>query len=153
LPTQFALPQEPQRFPVPQLGTAIEEQEGMPPCVVCDRAFVFAIEILKLCDALWTRGPSARHVASQLMRCGCSIGANVEEAQEAQTKADFVAKMSVSRKEARETVWWLRTAHAMSMLPTSEDKAKLDEARQLLAMTRAAVRTARLSNSRGSSTV
>jgi four helix bundle protein len=37
------------------------------------------------------------------MRCATSIGSNVEEAQEAQTKADFIAKMSISRKEARET--------------------------------------------------
>ena len=76
--------------------------------VICDRSFEFASRALKLCDRIWERGPSARHVASQLMRSATSIGSNAEEAQEAQTKADFIAKMSISRKEARETTWWLR---------------------------------------------
>ena len=42
------------------------------------------------------------------MRSGTSIGANVEEAQAGQSKADFIAKMSIARKEARETHYWLR---------------------------------------------
>jgi four helix bundle protein len=71
--------------------------------IICDRAFVFSCRILALANTLWNRGPAARHIASQLMRCGTSIGSNAEEAQEGQTKRDFVAKLSVSRKEARET--------------------------------------------------
>jgi four helix bundle protein len=72
----------------------------MPPCIICDRAFLFAARIVKLCDSMATRGFGARHIASQLMH----IGANAEEAQEGQTKRDFIAKMSISRKEARETI-------------------------------------------------
>jgi four helix bundle protein len=71
------------------------------PSIICDRAFEFACRILKLTDRIWGRGPAARHVASQLTKSGTSIGANAEEAQEGQTKADFIAKMSISRKEAR----------------------------------------------------
>jgi hypothetical protein len=44
------------------------------------------------------------------MRCGTSIGSNAEEAQEGQSKADFIAKLSISRREARETSYWLRLA-------------------------------------------
>jgi four helix bundle protein len=44
------------------------------------------------------------------MRCGTSVGANAEESQEGQSKADFIAKLSISSKEARETRWWLRVA-------------------------------------------
>jgi four helix bundle protein len=47
-------------------------------------------------------------VASELIRCSTSIGANAEEAQDGQTKPDYIAKMSVSRKESRETIYWLR---------------------------------------------
>ena len=122
---------------------------AVPPCVICDRAFEFACRILKLTDRIWDRGPAARHVASQLTKSGTSIGANAEEAQEGQTKADFVAKMSISRKEARETIWWLRVAINSQIVQPEEVAWELDEARQLLAMTRSAVRTARSSASRG----
>ena len=42
-----------------------------------------------------------RHIASELAKCGTSIGANAEEAQDGQTKPDFIAKLAVSRKESR----------------------------------------------------
>ena len=69
--------------------------------LICDRAFQFAVQVLKLCEQLWNRGLSARHVAKQLLESSTSIGANAEEAQEGQSKADFIAKLSVSRKDAR----------------------------------------------------
>jgi four helix bundle protein len=47
-------------------------------------------------------------LGKQLLRSGTSIGANVEEATAAQSKKDFIAKMSISLKEARETNYWLR---------------------------------------------
>ncbi len=47
-----------------------------------------------LCDRLYSGGPSARHIAIQVVRCGTSIGANAEEAQEGQTKADFIAEIA-----------------------------------------------------------
>ena len=75
----------------------------MSQCIICDRAFEFARRIIALNDRLAQHGFSAHHVAKQLIRCGTSIGANAEEAQEGQTKPDFVAKMCVARKEARET--------------------------------------------------
>jgi four helix bundle protein len=121
----------------------------MPPCIICDRAFQFATRIVKLCDLMAPRGFSARHIASQLIRCGTSIGANAEEAQEGQTKPDFIAKMSVSRKEARETTWWLRLAVQTEIVRLEEVSWELSEAKQLLAMTKAAVKTARSSSSRG----
>jgi four helix bundle protein len=83
------------------------------------------------------------------MKCGTSIGSNAEEAQEGQTKADFIAKMSISSKEARETVWWLRVAIGSGVVRADEVKWELEEARQLLAMVRVAIQTARSSSSRG----
>lgn len=78
--------------------------------IICDRSFEFAARVLALCAKLWDRGPAARRIASELIRCGTSIGANAEEAQDGQTKPDYIAKMSVSRKESRETLYWLRLA-------------------------------------------
>jgi four helix bundle protein len=119
--------------------------------IICDRAFEFASRALKLCDRLNERGPSARHIANQLTRCGTSIGSNAEEAQEGQSKADFIAKLSISRKEARETSYWLRLAVKNEIVRTDEIKWELNEARQLLAMIRSAILTARSSESRGAS--
>ncbi len=47
-------------------------------------------------------------ISKQLLRCGTSVGANVNESIAAQTKKDFITKMSISSKEARETKYWLR---------------------------------------------
>jgi four helix bundle protein len=121
----------------------------MPPCIICDRAFEFARRIVDLSDRLSQRGFGALHIARQLIRCGTSIGANAEEAQEGQTKAGFIAKMCISRKEARETVWWLRLAIASRKVTADEVQWELSEANQLLAMIKSAVRTARSSPSRG----
>ena len=114
------------------------------------RSFEFARRIVKTCERLWN-GPGARHVAQQLMRCGTSVGANAEEAQDAQTKADFVARLSISRKEARETRYWLRLAVYSGAATAAEIEWELKEIGEIRAMLVAAIRTARASASRGES--
>ena len=116
--------------------------------MICDRSFEFAVRIIELTERMWNRGPGARHVASQLIKCGTSIGANAEEAQEGQSKADFRAKYNISRKEARETRFWLRLAIRTAAVTAVEMKWELDEVGQLLAMLRSAVLTSRRSSSR-----
>ena len=83
------------------------------------------------------------------MRCGTSVGANAEEAEEAQTKADFIAKLSISRKEARESSYWLRLAVKNQIVRSGEIEWELSEARQLLSMIRSAILTGRSSPDRG----
>jgi four helix bundle protein len=117
--------------------------------IICNRSFEFACRVLTLGGILWQRGPAARHVAEQLMRAATSIGSNAEEAQEAQSKPDFIAKMSISRKEARETTWWLRVALCTGIADAREIEWLLSESTQLLAMIRSAILTARSSASRG----
>jgi four helix bundle protein len=117
--------------------------------MICDRSLVFACRVLKLCNKFSDRSPSARHVAHQLIRCATSVGANAEEAQEGQTKADFIAKMAVSRKEAREAAWWLRLATNAGIVTAKEVEWESSEALQLLLMIRAAIRTAQSSTRRG----
>jgi four helix bundle protein len=72
------------------------------------------------------------------MRSGTSIGSNAEEAQEGQTKPDVIAKLSLSRKEARETGWWLRLAIRAEIVTADEVAWEVDEAAQLLKMIRSA---------------
>ena len=83
------------------------------------------------------------------MKCGTSIGSNAEEAQEGQTKPDYIAKLSVSRKESRETIYWLRLAVRTEVVKSDEVKWELDEAGQLRAMIISAIKTAQSSPSRG----
>ena len=83
------------------------------------------------------------------MRCGTSVGSNAEEAQEGQSKADFIAKLSISSKEARETRWWLRLAVTTKKVKAEEVMWELNEITQLMKMLRSAILTARSSTSRG----
>lgn len=66
------------------------------------KSFVFAVRIVRLYQFL-SKEHKEYVLSKQLLRSGTSIGANVNEAQAAQTKADFAAKMSIASKEARET--------------------------------------------------
>jgi four helix bundle protein len=58
-------------------------------------------------------------LSKQLLRSGTSIGANVEEALAASSTADFINKLNIAAKEARETSYWLRLLHDNSFLPSS----------------------------------
>ncbi len=75
--------------------------------VVRDKSYAFAIRIVKLYQHLSTKKKEFV-LSKQILRCGTSIGANVEEALGGQSRADFVSKMSIAYKEARETCYWLR---------------------------------------------
>jgi four helix bundle protein len=75
--------------------------------VIRDKSFDFAVRIVNLYKYLI--GNEKEFVLSkQLLRSGTSVGANVEEGLSGQSKKDFVAKLSISLKEAKETHYWLR---------------------------------------------
>lgn len=75
---------------------------------VNERAFEFAVRIVRLCKLLEKSGQVSRNVCSQLLDAGTSIGANLEEAVAGQSRADFVHKSAIALKEAREANYWLR---------------------------------------------
>jgi len=102
------------------------------PYDIQDRSFLFATEIVDFCRPIMPPGALVRELARQLLRSGTSIGANLEEAEAGQTKDDFRAKISISRKEARETRYWLRLlAHADARLQ-AKTTSLIDESRQLI---------------------
>lgn len=76
------------------------------PNLIKDKSFGFALKIIELSKQL--KKENHYEIAGQVLKSGTSIGANVEEAQAAQSKRDFVSKLSISSKEARETKYWLR---------------------------------------------
>jgi four helix bundle protein len=101
------------------------------PYGIQDRAFLFASEIVDFCKPAMPPGAIVRELARQLLHSGTSIGANLEEADAGQTKPDFRTKISISRKEARETGYWLRLiVHADPRL-ASKAAPLIEEARQL----------------------
>ena len=71
------------------------------------KSFLFAVRIVKLCKHLNT-AKKEYVLSKQLLRAGTSIGANIAEAEQAQSKADFISKMNIALKEAVETNYWLR---------------------------------------------
>lgn len=75
------------------------------PNIIINKTFNFSKGIIKAYIDL--KNEKLYEIASQLLRSGTSIGANVEEAQPGQSKKDFISKMSISAKEARETRYWL----------------------------------------------
>src|SRR4051794_16571595 len=83
-----------------------------------ERSFKFACRIVQIHRAL-SRDRTARRLADQLLDAGTSVGANLEEAEAAQSKPDFIAKCRISLKEARETLYWLRLIAATGIVPPS----------------------------------
>ncbi|MDD2229431.1 MAG: four helix bundle protein [Candidatus Cloacimonetes bacterium] len=93
---------------------------------ITKRTFEFALRIVKLCRFLDESQKTHRALVNQLIRSGTSVGANVEEAQSGQSRADFLSKISISCKEARETLYWLRLISASneSLAPQLADIIK-----------------------------
>ena len=100
-------------------------------------------------EALDGRGGAAREIGRQYLRSATSIGANYAEAAAGQTKADFIAKVAIARKECREALFWLRLMQDKSMLPSGRVTEDLVEATQLAAILTAIIRKARASSARG----
>ena len=108
-----------------------------------DRAFRFACGLVTACERLIRRGGVAALIGRQLAAAGTSIGANLEEASGAQSRPDFVAKISIALKEARETRYWLRLVVATQLPVSAETKALCCESDELVAILTAIVRNAR----------
>jgi len=87
--------------------------------IIVDKSFDFAVRIVHLYKYLNTE--QKEYVMSkQLLRSGTSIGANVSEAERAQSKADFISKMSIALKEANETNYWLKLLYKTDYLNKSQ---------------------------------
>ena len=78
------------------------------------KTFDFALEIIKF--YLECKSQNEYVLSKQILRSGTSIGANVEEAIAAQSKKDFISKLSIANKEARETKYWLKLYHSSNLV-------------------------------------
>jgi len=99
--------------------------------VIVNKTFDFAVSIVRLCE--WLRVARKEFVMSnQVLRSGTSIGANVEEAVGAVSRPDFINKLHIAYKEARETKYWIRLLIATNYLPPDETSRILRDNEEIL---------------------
>ena len=95
-----------------------------------EKSFGFAIRIINLCKYL--QNEKQDYIAyKQLFRCGTSIGANVAESQQAQSRADFVSKLNIALKEAYETDYWLRLLYETQYLSQEAYQSVISDCREI----------------------
>ena len=109
-----------------------------------ERLLKFSKRILEIVNLL-PRTPENDIIRRQLTAAGTSVGANYEEADGAITKRDFIHKMAIARKEAKETRYWL-TVISDSVLPADEISKDLKEAGELVSILSSIINKTRKGN-------
>jgi len=89
--------------------------------VIVELSFQFAVRIVKLSRYL-KEEKKEYTLSDQILRSGTSVGANVTESQDAQSRKDFISKLSIALKEAKETRYWLTLLMETDYLPKSHEK-------------------------------
>ena len=107
---------------------------------VQEKSFRFAVRIVNLCRYLQTERKEYA-LSKQLLRSGTSIGANIAESQQAQSRADFVNKLNIALKEAYETNYWLRLMFETQYLNTQEFESIVADCKELEKLLIAIVKT------------
>lgn len=97
-----------------------------------ERTLQFAVRVVKLCRFLEKQGGVARVLYKQLIRSGTSIGANVREAQSAQRDRDFLHKLEIALKEARETEYWFLVLAQSEVVKEQNIKALQQESSEII---------------------
>jgi four helix bundle protein len=101
--------------------------------VVLEKSFAFAVGIVKTGRRLQL-GRREWVLSKQLIRSRTSIGANIEEAIAAQSKKDFLSKMSIALKEARETHYWLRVIRDSGLANDTETETHISICQELVSL-------------------
>ena len=95
-----------------------------------EKSFHFAVRIVNLCKYLQSEHKEYL-LSKQLMRSGTSVGANISEAQQAQSRPDFINKLNIALKEAYETNYWLRLLHETAFLTNDEFESIISDSQEL----------------------
>ncbi|MBT5706444.1 MAG: four helix bundle protein [Verrucomicrobia bacterium] len=110
--------------------------------VVRDKSFTFALRVVKLAEYL-RRNKKEFVLSRQALRSGTAIGALIREAEHAQSKADFVSKMSIALKEANETEYWIDLLHQSNYIDDKNYKSIHPDIVELLKLLVSIVKTSR----------
>lgn len=105
-----------------------------------DKSFIFSTRVVKACTYLQSK--KKEYVMSkQLLKSGTSIGANIEEALQAQSKKDFIAKLHIALKEAFETKYWIRLLQETSFFTRSQALSLFTDVEELMKLLTAIIKT------------
>lgn len=107
-----------------------------------DRLLKFSMSVVSLSNQL-PKTPAGFAIASQFIRSGTSIGANVEEAQDASSAKDFVQKLSIALREARETNYWLRIMQMTEMISKEKTSREILECGEIVAILTSSVKSSK----------
>jgi len=113
--------------------------------VVRDKSFAFALRIVKLSKYLQTE-KKEYVISKQVLRSGTAIGALVREAEHAQSKADFINKMSIALKEANETDYWIELLCQSGEINDESYQSIQPEIQELIKLLVAIVKTSKENN-------
>jgi len=114
------------------------------------RSFEYSLRAVKLYRFLQDKKDGAGWVlGKQYLRAATSIGANIEEAQSGETRADFIHKYGIAQKEAKESHYWLRLLAESGTVPARRLKPLMRETEELYAVITAIIRNAKSAHSKG----
>lgn len=108
--------------------------------IVQQKSLQFAIRVAKFCNFL----QSKKHeyiVSKQIFRSGTSVGANIRESRNAQSKLDFVNKLNIALKEADETQYWLELLYGAKYIDEKEYDSMNEDVKQIIALLTASIKT------------
>ena len=111
------------------------------------KSYDFAIRIVNLHKYL-NRQKEIHSLSNQVLRSGTAIGALIQEAVHAQSKADFLNKMNVSLKEANETMYWIRLLHSTHYLKDNEFASIHKDCEEIVKLLASIVKTTKASLNR-----
>lgn len=112
--------------------------------VLLEKSFAFAVRVVKAYKYL-VEEKKEHTLSKQFLKSGTSIGSNSEEAIGGQSKADFISKLGIAYKEARETKYWIRLFHATNYLDDAQAKSLLADIEELLGIIGSIVKTSKVS--------
>ena len=113
--------------------------------IIVVKSYVFSVKIVKFCFDMQNK--IREFVLSrQLLKSGTSIGANIEEAQGAISKAEFIAKIQISLKEAKESKYWLRLIIDTAIFDSPEKEKLLTDCTELIILLTSILKTAKTKN-------
>lgn len=110
--------------------------------ILIEKSLDFAVQIIKLYRNL-TRNQKEFVISKQIVRCGTSIGANIHEANYAQSRADFVSKMHISLKETAETEYWIRVLTRSAFISKDVGESLLKDCLDIKRLLVASINTAK----------
>lgn len=108
--------------------------------ILRDKSYSFALEMIRLCRVL-QKNQNDFVLSKQVLRSGTAIGAALEEATQAESKADFVHKLSIASKEANETRYWLFLLRDSQMISKNDALKCIGEIEEIIKMLISSIKT------------